>query len=136
MPKLDRETTQPSLLKQGERAYCEHCPMWGQCSVCGSDHPRYLLLKTKPEVARNAAAPTRVIGKGVMTVTNQTDPWCVYLTSQMQEKFGFSRDVAHHMVCTWLKSIRNVRTGQGREVENPKRSSRGRVQSKMASARA
>ena len=67
---------------------------------------------------------------------NRTDPWCVYLTSQMHEKFGFSQDEAHHMVCKWLRSIKSVRTSQSREAENRKASPRGRVQSKTASARA
>ncbi len=55
MPDSDLETRLLSLLEQvegaldtaGRGSYCEHCPMWGECSVCGSDHPRYLLLKTK-----------------------------------------------------------------------------------------
>lgn len=68
-------------------------------------------------------------------MTNRTDPWCVYLTSQMHEKFGFPLDVAHHMICKWLRSIKSVNTSQSREVENSKASRRGRVRSET-SARA
>jgi len=27
------------LCAGGPGLYCEHCPRWGQCSICGSDHP-------------------------------------------------------------------------------------------------
>ena len=64
MPKLDLEKTQPPFLEQAEAAsdvYCEHCPMWGQCSVCGSDHPRYLLLKSELSVTQRL--PFKSLGK-------------------------------------------------------------------------
>jgi hypothetical protein len=66
---------------------------------------------------------------------NRTDPWCVYLTAQMHDKYGFSKDVAHQMVCRWLKTIESVRTPRSRETENPKASRQVRAQNKMASAR-
>ena len=63
---------------------------------------------------------------------NRTDPWCVYLTSQMHEKFGFSQDEAHHMVFKWLRSIKSLPTIQSREAKSQKGSPRGRVQRKTA----
>lgn len=52
MLQVNPETPAPTLLEPAEGSldrgspnlYCEHCPMWGQCSVCGSDHPGYFLL--------------------------------------------------------------------------------------------
>ena len=66
---------------------------------------------------------------------NRTDPWCVYLTSQLHEKFGFSQGEAHHMVFKWLRSIKSLPTIQSHEAKNQKVSARGRVQRKTASAR-
>ncbi len=67
---------------------------------------------------------------------NRADAWCVYLTGQMHEKYGFQKDKARHMVSRWLKSIKSVRTSQGRDAGKGNASYQVPIQTKEASSKA